>query len=411
MKKQFIALLLCATISLGVVGCGGNSNEKAPETDGGQASSTDSSNDSQVSDDAGEAAQSTSSEGSIKIGGLAPLTGNVAQYGITTTNGANLFFKELNEKGGILGKQVEYLVEDEEGDPQKAILAYKKLVENDKVVAVLGDVTSGPSTAAASASQEYNTPMIAATATAAEVTKQGPNVFRACFLDPFQGTTMATFASTKLNAKTAGVIFNNGDDYSIGLKDAFISTCQELGIEIVATESFGNDDVDYRSQLGNIAAKNPDVLFVPDYYGKVVNIIAQARELNLNVPCLGADGWDGVLQSTPDAATLENCYFSNHYSTEDTDPVVQNFLKNYEATYGEAPTSFAALGYDAAMILTNAIEKAGTADDAQKIIDAMLATDVTGVTGHITFDEERNPKKSCAIILIKEGKYTLFDKL
>lgn len=345
----------------------------------------------------------------IKIGGLAPLTGGVAVYGVAAANGAKLYIKELNAKGGVLGKQIDFIIEDEKGDPIEAVNAYNKLVNNDKVVAIIGDVTSKPAIAVAQKSVADNIPMISPTATAEDVTKGAPNMFRACFLDPFQGTTMAKYATERLGAKKAAVIYNTSDDYSTGLAESFKATAEAAGLQIVAYEGYGKDDVDFKAQLTNIAAQSPEVLFVPDYYNTVVLIAAQAKEIGANFTLLGADGWDGVLGVADDATALNGAYFSNHYSTEDTDPLVQGFLKNYKAEYGEDPNAFAALGYDAARILFDAIEKAGTTDK-EKVIAALNATSIDGVTGHITFDENRNPIKSSAIIQIQDGKYTLADK-
>lgn len=356
-----------------------------------------------------EATQAPAQGGTIKIGGLAPLTGGVAVYGAAASNGAKLYIKELNANGGVLGQQVEFILEDEKGDATEATNAYNKLVNNDGVVAIIGDVTSKPTIAVAQRAAADNMPMISPTATAKEVTTAGTNVFRACFLDPFQGETMANFAAESLKVKTAAIIYNTGDDYSVGLYESFKTVAEAAGIQIVAAEGYAAGDIDFKAQLTNIAAANPEVLFVPDYYNTIVLIAGQAKEVGLDAALLGADGWDGVLGATTDASILEGAYFSNHYSTEDTDPTVQNFLTGYEAEYGESPNAFAALGYDAAKILFDAMERAGSTD-ADAVIAALQATEIDGVTGHIVFDAERNPIKSCAIIKIVDGKYTLFEK-
>lgn len=348
----------------------------------------------------------------IKIGGLAPLTGNVSVYGITATNGVKLAIKEINEAGGVLGKQIEYIVEDEKGDVNEAVNAYNKLVNKDKVIAIIGDVTSKPtiSVAQLAAKETDPVPMVTATATALDVTKQGTNVFRACFTDPFQGKTMADFAAGSLGLTKVAVIYNSSDDYSVGLTEAFQAEAEAKGIEVVAVESYSKGDIDFKTQLGNIATAGPEALFVPDYYDNVAMIVNQAQEVGLDIPLLGADGWDGVVGAIDDADKLEGFYFCNHYSTEDESETVQNFLTNYKAAYNEDATSFAALGYDAAYIMMDAIEKAGSTDRAA-IIAALAETNLEGVTGSIAFDADRNPVKSVTIIQIKEGKYTLYDKL
>lgn len=355
------------------------------------------------------AATTAATGGVIKIGGLAPLTGDVSVYGIAAANGIKLALAEINKAGGVLGKQIEYIVYDEKGDATEAVNAYNKLADQDKVIALIGDITSKPTIAVAKLAAKINLPMISPTATALDVTTQGTNVFRACFIDPFQGKVMASFAATSLKAKKVAVIFNSGDDYSVGLTEAFKAEAKVLGLEVVASESYSKGDTDFKAQLTKIAAAKPEALFVPDYYNTVTLIANQVKSVGLTIPLLGADGWDGVL-TVAKKEEVEGFYFCNHYSAEDTDPKVQSFLKNYRDTYKLEANALAALGYDAAYILTNAIKKAASTDKAA-IITAMNATDYTGVTGNIKFDKDRNPSKSVAITLIKDGKYTFFSKV
>lgn len=410
MLKKFLTISLALAMGAMLLsGCGGTPTaSEGPAQESSAAEEPAPENAAPA--EQGEAAPAEATGDTIKIGGLAPLTGNVSVYGIAASNGAKLYINEINAAGGVLGKQVEFLVEDEKGDATEAVNAYNKLV-NDGIVALIGDVTSKPSIAVAQVAADEGLPMIAPTATAAEVTMAGTNVFRACFLDPFQGETMATYASTKLNAKTAAVLYNVGDDYSVGLYEAFEAKCKELGLEIVTVESYSTGDMDFKAQLTNIVAKEPDVLFLPDYYNTVVLIASQAKEVGSKAILLGADGWDGVLTVAEDPAALEGSYFCNHYSTQDESEIVQNFLKNYQAEYGEVPNSFAALGYDAAKILLAAIEKAGSADDKPAVIAALQDTQVDGVTGGITFDAGGDPIKSASIITIKDGAYSLVEKL
>ncbi|MGN0742058.1 MAG: ABC transporter substrate-binding protein, partial [Candidatus Fimadaptatus sp.] len=277
-------------------------------------------------------------------------------------------------------------------------------------VAIIGDVTSKPTIAVAELAAMDNMPMITATATAYDVTTPGANVFRACFLDPYQGNMMGQYAAQNLGKKSAAVIYNTSDDYSTGLAESFKAKFEELGGTVVAYEAYAGTDIDYKSQLTNIAGNNPDVIFMPDYYNRVAMIAKQARELGLDMTFLGADGWDGLLTVVEDATILDGCYFCNHYSTQDEDENVQNFLSSYEAKYGETPNSFSALGYDAAKILFAAIETAGSTD-AQAIVDAMTATNLDGVTGNIVYDEHRDPQKSVAIITFENGEMQLVEKL
>ena len=350
-----------------------------------------------------------SAEGeTIRIGGLAPLTGDVAVYGTAAKNGVDLYVEQINANGGVLGKQIEMVWYDEKGDAAEAVNAYNRLVGD--VVAIIGDVTSKPTIAVAELAAMDNMPMITATATAYDVTNPGANIFRACFLDPYQGNMMGQYAAQNLGKKNAAVIYNNSDDYSTGLAESFKAKFEELGGTVVAYEAYAGTDIDYKSQLTNIASNNPDVIFMPDYYNRVAMIAKQARELGLDMTFLGADGWDGLLTVVEDASILDGCYFCNHYSTQDEDENVQNFLSSYEAKYGETPNSFSALGYDAAKILFSAIETAGNTD-AQAIVDAMTATNLDGVTGNIVYDEHRDPQKSVAIITFENGEMQLVEKL
>ena len=355
----------------------------------------------------------------IKVGVLAPLTGAVAQYGNAVNNGVMMYFEELNANGGINGKQVELVTYDEEGDPVKAVTGYNYLMDQG-VVAIVGDVTTGPTKAVVAESQGDGMPMITASATARTVTcqmnadgtvaKVYENMFRSCFIDPFQGNKMAAFAVEQLNAKTAAVLYNVGSDYSAGCAQSFQETAQAKGLELVAVESYADGAVDFQSQLTNIAAKAPDVLFVPDYYSVIALVAQQAQSAGVKATMLGADGWDSVLGVVTDAALLEGAYYCSGYSTEDTREEVQTFVANFKAKYDTDPDMFAAQGYDAAMIMAAAIEKAeasgakaGSDEYRQAIIDALKATDMDCVTGHVTFNEYNNPEKTAAIINITGG--------
>jgi branched-chain amino acid transport system substrate-binding protein len=339
-------------------------------------------------------------DGSIVIGGLAPLTGNNSIYGIAANNGVSMAFEELNAKGA----KIKYVAYDEKDDATEAVNAYNKLVSNDKIVALVGDVTSKPCLAVAQQAAKDNLPMITATGTAAEITQAGDNVFRACFIDPFQGEVMASYAVNKLGAKTAAILYDVSDDYSLGLSEAFERTAQELNLEVVATEGYNKGDIDFKAQLTNIAALNPDVLFIPVYYEDVALIVAQAAEIGVKATYLGADGWDGVLKKVDasNVAALNGAYFCGHYSSQSDDPELVAFVENYTQKYGEEPNMFAALGYDAANMLYAAIEKAGSTDSAA-IIEQLKNLEYEGITGSMTFDENRNPIKSAAIHNINDG--------
>ena len=358
--------------------------------------------------------------GAIKVGVLAPLTGSVAEYGNAVNNGVVQFVEELNAKGGINGKQIELVTYDEEGDSVKAVTGYNSLVDQG-VVAIIGDVTTAPTIAVVVESQGDGMPMITASATARAVTcqmnadgtvaKVYENMFRSCFIDPFQGSKMAAFAADELKAKTAAILYNTGLDYSVGCAEAFQETAQEKGLELVAVESYADGAVDFQSQLTNIAAKSPDVLFVPDYYSAVALVAQQAYAAGVKATMLGADGWDSVMDVVTDPALLNGAYYCSGYSVEDTREAVQTFVKKYQAKYSVTPNMFAAQGYDAAMILCAALEKAeasgskaGTDEYRKAVIAAMKATDMDCVTGHVTYDQYNDPEKSAAIITIADGK-------
>lgn len=368
-----------------------------------------------------EPAAEPAAEGAIKVGLLAPLTGSVAEYGVAVANGVKMYVEELNAAGGVNGKQVELVEYDEEGDSAKAVTGYNSLVDQG-VTAIVGDVTTAPTVAVVVESQNDNMPMITASATAEAVTvaEDGTvyeNMFRSCFIDPFQGGKMASFASEKLSAKTAAVLFNTGSDYSIGLSDSFQEQAKAIGLEVVAVESYADGATEFQSQLTNIAAKTPDVLFVPDYYSVVALVAQQASAAGVTATMLGADGWDTVLDVVTDSALLEGAYYCSGYSTQDTTEAVQTFVKNYEAKYSTSPSMFAAQGYDAAMILCAALAKAeeqglaaGSDEYKAAVIEAMNATDMDCVTGHVTYDEFNNPEKTAAIINIKGGQATFWGK-
>jgi branched-chain amino acid transport system substrate-binding protein len=358
----------------------------------------------------------------IKIGILGPQTGGVAQYGIAVKNGAQLYFDQINEAGGINGKQIEYVVYDEEGDAAKAVTGYNSLVDQG-VVGIVGDVTTGPTVAVVAESVQDNMPMITASATAVGVTYNAEtntvytNMFRYCFIDPFQGVTMANFASKELGAKTAAVLYDNGDTYSTGVYEYFVAQCQELGLEVVAEESYASGSVDFSGQLAKIASTNPDVLFLPIYYNDVALVAAQAASAGITATMLGVDGWASVLDVVTDPALIEGAYYCSGYSPEDTSDLVVKFLADYNAKYGEEPNMFGAQGYDAAAILCDAIAAAeqgdakyGSDEYKQAIIDAMKATDKDFVTGHVTYDDHNDPQKTAAIIQLKDGAEMFWGK-
>ena len=340
----------------------------------------------------------------IVIGGLAPLTGSVAQYGVAVDNAVKMAVDDINDKGGLLGKRIKYISYDEKGDPTEATNAYTRLVDQDKIVALIGDVTSAPCEAVAQQAARDKLPMITPSGTSEAITTYGENVFRACFIDPYQGQLMASYASKKLNAKTAAILFDNGDPYTSGIADACEAAAKALGMTITNKEGYASKSTDFNSQLTKIKAGNPDVLLLPVYYNDVVLIAKQAKDQGLTATLLGADGWDGVAAQLDAASAdvVKNAYFCSQYSASSSDPALQNFLKTYKEKYNEEPNMFAVLGYDAMQIMAAAIEKAGTTNSAA-VIKALRETNYKGLTGTTTFDDKRNP--------VREAIITSFDGL
>ena len=337
----------------------------------------------------------------IKIGGVAPLSGAVAVYGVECKKGIDLAVEEINAAGGINGQKIEFICEDDEGDAAKSVSAYKKLVTKDRTKLIIGSLTSGCTIAITAQAQANKVVQIAPAATAVAVTDAGNYIFRACFTDPFQGRVGGKFAAANLGAKKAAILYDIGNDYSVGLTDNFVSEFTKQGGTVVAKESYATGEKDFNAIITKVKAANPDVIYLPDYYSTVALIAKQLRAQGVTVPFIGGDGWDGLTEVAGDEVL--NGYYSNHYAADSDSPVVQKFIKAFEKKYNEKPNAFATLGYDAMYMLKDAIVKAGTTD-AAKVRDALEATDRDYVTGHIKFDSKRNPIKSAVMIkMIKEN--------
>jgi len=358
----------------------------------------------------------TTNSKEIKIGANFEMTGGIANFGNQTVNGIKLAIKEANANGGVLGKQLTLVVADNKSEPSEAANAITKLITQDKVKVVLGPVASSNVMATTQIAQDNKIPVITATATNPKVTVDNgqvkSQVFRACFIDPFQGTVMANFASKSMKAKTAAIYVDNSSDYSKGLAQFFEEGFVKNGGTIVAKEAFLQKDQDFKATLTKIKASNPDVIFIPAYYEEVGKISKQARELGLTQPFLGTDGWDDPkLVEIAGAAALNNGYFSNHYSPQDTDPNVVKFVEAYKKEYGQEPSALAALGYDSALMLIDAIKRAGS-DEPAKIREALEQTKNLQVsTGIITLDANHNPVKSAVVIEMKDGKQVFKEKI
>ena len=337
----------------------------------------------------------------IKIGGVFPLSGPVAVYGTECRNGVEMAIGEINAAGGINGKMLELIAEDDEGSPEKSVNAYKKLVTKDKCSIIIGSLTSGCTAAISSLAQAQKVLLLAPAATQTNITDAGDYVFRACFIDPFQGTVGGKFALEDLGARNAAVLYDVQNDYSIGLYENFKIAFEQGGGTVVAEESYSTGDKDFNAQLTKIRTTNPDVVYLPDYYGTVALIAKQLRAQGITAPIVGADGWDGIIDNAGDEVL--NGFYSNHYAADSTDGKVVTFVGSYEAKYGSTPVSFAALGYDCAYLLKDAM-MASNSVDPSVLKDQLMKTDGAYVTGNLTFDAKRNPVKSAVMLeIVKQG--------
>ena len=353
----------------------------------------------------------------IKIGANIEMTGGSASFGKSAQNGIKLAINEVNAKGGVIGKKLELVVADNKSEAAEATNAMQKLVAQDKVVAVIGPNLSSASIAATSINTSAKVLAITPMGTNPNVTvdKDGKTkdfMFRACFIDPFQGTVMATFAKDKINAKNVAILVDNSSDYAKGLAQFFKEAFTKGGGKIVAEESYLQKDTDFKATLTKIKASNPDMIYVPGYYQEVGMIVKQAREMGLNVPMAGGDGWDSAkLPEIAGKAALNNTYFSSLYSPDDDSQLNKDFVAAYQKAYNEKPDVFAALAYDSALLVINAI-KTANAVDTVKIKDAMAKTaGFSGVSGNVTFNAQHNPVKSAVIIEYKDGAQVFKTKI
>ncbi len=335
----------------------------------------------------------------LKVAILAPLSGDVATFGQSTRDGALLAIEEWNAKGGVLGRQIEAVVEDSQCEAEPAASAANKVISQDQVKFIIGEVCSKASIPVSEIATANKVVQISPTSTNPKVTvdeagNAKPTVFRACFIDPFQGTVGAKFALEELGAKTAAVLLDQGNDYVRGLAEFFRDAFEAGGGKVVVWETYTAGDTDFTAILTKVKDANPDVLYLPDYYSTVNVIAAQANQMGIKAVKLGGDGWDSPQL---DKAATAGGFFTNHYAPEDPRPVVQELVKKYQAKYGSVPDALAALAYDAANILFMAIQQAGT-DDPLKVAQAMEKGTFSVVSGDITFDAQHNPKK-CAVLM------------
>ncbi|CAH0541253.1 Branched-chain amino acid ABC transporter, substrate-binding protein LivJ (TC 3.A.1.4.1) [Oscillospiraceae bacterium] len=412
MKKLFCFALAVVMLLSVMAGCAAKTEQGSSTT---QASESTASTET-ASNESADASDAAATDGEIDIAFIGNTTGDYAQYGIPVRNAVMLYFDQLNAAGGINGKKVVVKEYDDKGDGVEAVNAYNLAKENG-ITAVIGSVLTGATIGLADATYEDNMPQITASATATGVTvmedtgEVRTNVFRACFIDPFQGQKMADYAVEKLGAKTAAIFYETGSDYSEGLKNAFVVEAERMGLEIVDTEAFATGDKDFKAQMTNIASKNPDIVFCPIYYGEAGLAIQAARQAGCTATFLGGDGF-GSVKDYASAEELEGSVYCSGYApgTED----VAQFEKDYCETFGveEVPNMFAPLAYDASMIMAYGLKaaedaglEAGTDEYKQAVIDAIKTMDgVKGITGTYSFDSDNNPIKSVAIIELTGGE-------
>ena len=342
----------------------------------------------------------------IKIGVIAPLTGNYAQYGTAVKEGVELKVDAINNAGGINGKKIELVIADSKGDVQESVNAFKKMVSQDKVSVVIGEVVSATSQAISGLAQQAKVPLISATATSPDVTKGKDFVFRTTFTDPYQGTATAKYAKAK-GVKSIAILTNSSNDYSVGVANAFKEQAKKDGITITE-EKYTNDDKDFKAILTKVKGQNPQAIFIPDYYNTIGLIISQAKDLGITAQYFGGDGWDGI--QTNFGAVAEGAIFASQFSPEDKAENVQKFMKDYQAKFHKEPIMFAALGYDTVEIVEAALKSAKdlTGPSIREAMNGVSGIDL--ITGKLKFDAERNPEKAVTFIEVKGGKLTLKEK-
>lgn len=342
----------------------------------------------------------------ILIGEYASLTGPNATFGISSTNGLKLAVEEQNINGGLFGKQIKLITYDNQGKPSESQTVVQRLIKNDNVVAVIGEVASSNSKAGAPICQQNKIPMITPASTNPEVTAIGDYIFRVCFIDPFQATVLTKFAINSLKVKKVAILKDVKNAYSTGLSDFFEKEFKTAGGEIIEVQSYSAGDKDFKAQLTAIKTKNPEAIFIPGYYTDVGLIAIQAREIGITVPLFGGDGWESEKLTEGKAKdALEGCFFSTHVSTENPDPAIQNFIKKFKEKYNSMPDAMSFLAYDAGLILFDAMKRAGSTE-TEKVKNELAKTkDFSGVTGKISINEQRNAVKPAVILEIINGQF------
>ena len=341
----------------------------------------------------------------ILLGEVGSLTGSEAAFGISTRNGIELAIEEANAAGGVKGKKLAVRVYDDQSKPEEAGSAATRLVTQDKVVAILGEVASSNSLAMAPKAQEAKVPMVSPSSTNPKVTEVGDYIFRVCFIDPFQGAVMARYSRETLKFSQVAILTDKKSAYSEGLTEVFQKKFTELGGKILGVEAYSKGDTDFRAQLTNLKKLKPEGVYVPGYYQDVALIAEQAKELGLKVTLMGGDGWDSEKLFELGGAAVDGSYVSNHYSSDDPSPRVQEFIKRYQAKFGSSPDSLAALGYDSARVVIDALKRAPDMSGPALRDEIAKTRDFPGVAGTITLDANRNPVKPAVVLKVEGGKF------
>lgn len=347
---------------------------------------------------------------SIKVGEFASLTGKEAAFGQASHKGTLLAIEEINAAGGVLGRKVQLITEDNQSKAGESATVVKKLISREKVVAILGEVSSNRALEAAPIAQQARIPMISPSATSPKVTENRNYVFRVCFTDTFQGAALAKFATDRLKAKRVAILTSVSSPYSVGLTQYFREPFVATGGQIVAEQKHSEGDKDFKAQLTRIKSAKPDAIFASGYYTEAALICKQARELGITVPVFGGDGWEAPELIQIGGKAVEGTYYSTHFAPVIPKPEVQRFVQNYQKRWGgETPDAMAALGYDSAYVLVDAIKRAGSTESA-KLREAIAATkEYPGVTGSTTIDADRNARKPLVMLTVKDGKFELVD--
>jgi len=343
--------------------------------------------------------------GDIIIGEVGSLTGSEAAFGISTRNGIELALEDANAAGGVKGRKVKVIVYDDQSKPEEAASATTRLITQDKVKLVLGEVASSNSLAMAPICQDNKIPMISPSSTNPSVTEKGDYIFRVCFIDPFQGFVMAKYAREELKFKNVAILKDVKSAYSVGLTEVFERKFAEMGGKVLGIESYAKGDTDFRSQLTAIKKLKPEGLYVPGYYNDVGIIARQARELGLKTVMMGGDGWDSEKLFELGGKAIEGSFVSNHYSPEDPSPQVQNFISKYKGKFGGVPDSLAALGYDAANVAIEAMKRAPDLSGPALRDEIAKTKDFPGVAGTISMNEKRDAVKPAVVLQVVDGKF------